>query len=78
MTRPTSSAAIVTGAAVIAAQQGRRTRSTTPPPPADRSALPRIAEADPAEGYLTESWMAAIVTGSTEAKQQRAVKVKRS
>lgn len=31
-------------------------------------ALPRIAEADPAQGYLMESLMAAVATGSTEAK----------
>jgi enoyl-CoA hydratase/carnithine racemase len=33
-------------------------------------ALPRIAEANPAEGYLLESLMAAVATGSTEAKQR--------
>jgi enoyl-CoA hydratase/carnithine racemase len=33
-------------------------------------ALPRIAEANPAEGYLMESLMAAIATGSTEAKER--------
>jgi enoyl-CoA hydratase/carnithine racemase len=31
-------------------------------------ALPRIAEADPGQGYLMESLMAAVATGSTEAK----------
>lgn len=31
-------------------------------------ALPRIAEAAPAQGYLMESLMAAVATGSTEAK----------
>src|SRR3712207_9055285 len=33
-------------------------------------ALPRIAEANPAEGYLMESLMAAVATGSTEAKER--------
>jgi enoyl-CoA hydratase/carnithine racemase len=33
-------------------------------------ALPRIAEANPAEGYLMESLMAAVATGSAEAKQR--------
>jgi enoyl-CoA hydratase/carnithine racemase len=33
-------------------------------------ALPRIAEANPAEGYLMESLMAAVATGSDEAKQR--------
>lgn len=47
-------------------------------------ALPRIAEANPAEGYLMESLMAAVATGSTEAKDRmrafldkRAAKVER-
>ena len=31
-------------------------------------ALPRIAENDPASGYLTEALMAAIAQGSDEAK----------
>jgi enoyl-CoA hydratase/carnithine racemase len=33
-------------------------------------ALPRIAEADPATGYLTESLMAAIAQGDEEAKRR--------
>lgn len=33
-------------------------------------ALPRIAEASPDQGYLLESLMAAIATGSTEAKER--------
>jgi enoyl-CoA hydratase/carnithine racemase len=33
-------------------------------------ALPRIAQANPAEGYLLESLMAAVATGSTEAKER--------
>ncbi|WTW92618.1 crotonase/enoyl-CoA hydratase family protein [Streptomycetaceae bacterium NBC_01309] len=33
-------------------------------------ALPRIAEANPAEGYLLESLMAAVASGSTEAKER--------
>lgn len=33
-------------------------------------ALPRIAEANPAEGYLMESLMAAVATASDEAKQR--------
>jgi enoyl-CoA hydratase/carnithine racemase len=33
-------------------------------------ALPRIAEANPAEGYLLESLMAAVATASDEAKQR--------
>jgi hypothetical protein len=33
-------------------------------------ALPRIAESDPATGYLTESLMAAIAQGDDEAKRR--------
>jgi enoyl-CoA hydratase/carnithine racemase len=33
-------------------------------------ALPRIAEANPAEGYLLEALMAAVATGSTEAQDR--------
>jgi hypothetical protein len=33
-------------------------------------ALPRIAESDPAAGYLTESLMAAIAQGDEEAKRR--------
>lgn len=33
-------------------------------------ALPRIAEANPAEGYFMESLMAAVATGSAEAKER--------
>ncbi|WP_103338252.1 crotonase/enoyl-CoA hydratase family protein [Amycolatopsis sp. CA-126428] len=33
-------------------------------------ALPRIAEANPAEGYLMEALMAAVASGSTEAKER--------
>jgi enoyl-CoA hydratase/carnithine racemase len=33
-------------------------------------ALPRIAEANPAEGYLMESLMAAVASGSAEAKER--------
>ena len=33
-------------------------------------ALPRIAEANPAEGYLMESLMAAVASGSGEAKER--------
>ena len=33
-------------------------------------ALPRIAEANPAEGFLLESLMAAIAQGSDEAKER--------
>jgi hypothetical protein len=33
-------------------------------------ALPRIAEADPATGYLTEALMASIAQGDEEAKRR--------
>jgi hypothetical protein len=33
-------------------------------------ALPRIAQANPAEGYLLESLMAAVASGSSEAKER--------
>jgi hypothetical protein len=33
-------------------------------------ALPRIAESDPATGYLTESLMSAIAQGDDEAKRR--------